>query len=66
MQKFFRMVAAVPQVVFAFLTLKATVEALQKDPAVREAVDQHPMLAGYLSLVSQQWRALEEAIERLR
>ena len=60
---------AVPELLISYNILKTDVEASLKDPAVRQAVDRlksDPALALTFPRISGEWRAVEEAINRMR
>ena len=69
MNKWLKRLLAAPQLIEAFTLLKADIEAASKDGAIKSALDTlkvDPHVGSQISRISAEWRALEEAVQRLK
>lgn len=69
MNKLFRWLRAVPELLFAYAALRADVDESVRDPAVRDALSRlkaDPAIAPLVPRFSAEWRAVEEAVKKLR
>ena len=69
MSSFLTKLRAVPELIAAYTRLRADADAALKDPAVRDAVTRlrnDPALALTYPRISAEWRAVEEAMHKLR
>lgn len=69
MMKWLQRLVALPKLLAAYALLRADVEASLRDPGILAALDRlrtDPAVAPVVPRLSAEWRAVEEAVNRLR
>ena len=69
MIKWLRRLAAIPKLLVAYARLREDIQEALADPGIRAAVEKFrkdPDIATALPRISAEWRAVEEAVNRMR
>jgi hypothetical protein len=69
MNRIFRWLRAVPELLLAYAALRADAEIALRDPDIRAALDrlkEDPAIGPLVPRFSAEWRAVENAVSRLR
>ena len=69
MGKWLNRILAAPELIAAFAMLKADIEAASRDESLKGAVlslRSDPKIATTIDRISAEWRAVEEAVQKMR